>query len=141
MRVRPDADESPAIGLQIEFETIEGDDERMPMRTRLSGLHRSFERANEGTHFVNESAILPMFSNTTDNRTPDDDAIRSLSNPRGILRRGDPESHGNGCLGVLSNLGDVVSHARHVVQFSPSDACDGNIIDKSAGLLLHVGPA
>ena len=45
----PDADESPNRPANRKFETIEGDDERMPMRTRLSGLHRSFERANEPT--------------------------------------------------------------------------------------------
>ena len=141
MRVRPDVEESCVIGLQTESEPNEDDDEWMPKVTRLSGLHGSLEGTNEGPHFVNESAILPMFSNTTDNRTPDDDAIGSFRDPRGIFRRGDAESHGNGCLGVLPDLGDVVSHARHVVQFSPSNACEGNIIDKSAGLLRHVGAA
>ena len=82
---------------------------------RLARLHRLLEGSHERTHFLNESAILPMLSNTTHNCAAHDHAIGDLSNPRGILRSRHAESHSHRGLGVLSDLGDVLAYARHVL--------------------------
>jgi len=56
-----------------------------------------------------------MLSNTTHNCAAHDHAIGDLSNPRGILRSRHAESHSHRGLGVLSDLGDVLAYARHVL--------------------------
>src|SRR5574340_1605505 len=80
-----------------------------------------------------------MFSHPPDDGAAHDDRIGDIGNQRGIVRSGHPEPHGNRRLRLFSDLRDVVTYPRHVVQFSSGDAGDGNIIDKSAGLLRHIG--